>query len=179
MAASKGFGKAPAAKKVRDNAPKDKSAPCGCGSGSLYTACCKQYHQGPATAPSPLELLRSRYTAYAYRLPDYIMQTTHSSHEDFKSDKNGANEWRRALLEFCDAYTFHSLEPGETVLLEGEPQAALLQFTAHVKALSQRLTFNERSRFVFENNRWLYVSGDVDYKPAVTVETAHFEKTTE
>jgi uncharacterized protein YchJ len=107
------------------------------------------------------------------------MQTTHRSHEDYKSDKNGVNEWRRALLEFCDAYTFHSLEPGETVMLDEEPKAALLQFTAHVKALSQRLTFNERSRFVFEDNRWLYVSGDVDYKPAVTVESAHFEKTPE
>ncbi len=46
--------------------------PCPCGSGLKYKKCCQKYHKGalPSTA---LLLMKSRYSAYALGLADYIM----------------------------------------------------------------------------------------------------------
>ncbi|MEO0565894.1 MAG: YchJ family metal-binding protein, partial [Chloroflexota bacterium] len=39
-------------------------APCPCGSGRAYKACCRPYHQGK-NPPTPEALMRARYSAYA------------------------------------------------------------------------------------------------------------------
>jgi uncharacterized protein YchJ len=66
--------------------------------------CCRPYHEGEALPPGPLALLRSRYSAYAYRIPTYVMETTHPMMDDFKpeKDKRARLAWRDELLRFCD-----------------------------------------------------------------------------
>ncbi|KAG5189515.1 hypothetical protein JKP88DRAFT_233093 [Tribonema minus] len=174
--ATKGFGAPQQPKKPRDKVPKDASTACVCGSGKAYQDCCRHYHDGTRFAPDPVALLRSRYSAYAYRLPDYIMATTHPDHEDYKpaKDKAGAKAWQQSLLNFCDAYTFQGLQPG-ALELEDDGAVAFLNFTAKVNALSQRLQFVERSKFLCGGDgRWLYVSGDADFTPEVLLESGQF-----
>ena len=62
--------------------PSDNRTPCPCGSGDVYADCCGRWHAGLALgehAPTPEALMRSRYSAYARGLPDYLLATWHAS----------------------------------------------------------------------------------------------------
>ena len=54
-------------------------APCPCGRGPSYAQCCARWHAGPlqGEAPDAETLMRSRYSAYALGLHDYLLQTWH------------------------------------------------------------------------------------------------------
>lgn len=57
--------------------------PCPCGTGSSYETCCKPYISGEKPAPTPEDLMRSRYTAYSRGGDadvEYIVRTTHPSY---------------------------------------------------------------------------------------------------
>ena len=58
------------------------SAPCPCGRGPAYSACCGRYHAGPLhlQAPDPESLMRSRYSAFVLDLRDYLLATWHPEH---------------------------------------------------------------------------------------------------
>lgn len=71
--------------------------PCPCGTrkkqvgGSLpqplsYHECCQPLHDHTQPCTSPLDLLRSRYTAFCYRNIRHIMATTHESNRDWQAD---------------------------------------------------------------------------------------------
>ena len=42
---------------------------CPCGSGSTYKACCKRFHTKEILPAQPLDVLRSRYTAFVVSFP--------------------------------------------------------------------------------------------------------------
>ena len=50
---------------------------CPCGSDESYRACCGPFHHGELQARSAEELMRSRYSAYAYGEADYLFRTWH------------------------------------------------------------------------------------------------------
>ena len=74
---------------------------CPCASDKPYGKCCRRFHTAQSFPPLAEDLLRSRYTAYAYRLPSYIMKTTHSSLAELDRRK-----WKREILDFCTEYQF-------------------------------------------------------------------------
>jgi SEC-C motif-containing protein len=125
------------------------NAPCPCHSGKKYKQCCQPYHKGilPATA---LLLMRSRYSAYALGLADYIIKTTHEENPDFTTD---TAKWRESILEFCRTTRFEGLRI--IGFIDGENEA-FVTFEAHLSHGIMR----EKSRFLKENGRWLYESGD-------------------
>ncbi|MCP4475976.1 MAG: hypothetical protein GY821_15710, partial [Gammaproteobacteria bacterium] len=49
--------------------------PCPCRSGQLYRQCCEPLIRGQQHAKTPLQLMRSRYIAYALENMDYIEAT--------------------------------------------------------------------------------------------------------
>jgi SEC-C motif domain protein len=49
---------------------------CPCGA-DLYDACCGPLHRGEVQASTPEQLMRSRYSAYALGLTDYVWRTWH------------------------------------------------------------------------------------------------------
>ena len=56
--------------------------PCPCDSGQTYVQCCGPWHQGLGLgvfAPTPEALMRSRYSAFALGLVDYLTATWHPS----------------------------------------------------------------------------------------------------
>jgi SEC-C motif domain protein len=53
---------------------KTKNTPCPCGAGS-YSECCGRFINGGKIAPSAVDLMRSRYTAFALRNEDYLRAT--------------------------------------------------------------------------------------------------------
>lgn len=54
---------------------------CPCHSGARYVACCKPLHEG-APATTPVTLMRSRFSAFALGLGNYLVDTLASDHED-------------------------------------------------------------------------------------------------
>ncbi len=118
---------------------------CPCCSGRIYGECCAPCFKGmhPLTAEA---LMRSRYTAYASGFVDYILETTYGSPPDTQQ-----------VLDFCEHTQFIKLE----VLCSKEVGlTATVVFIAHLKQHQQSITFTERSAFLKENGRWLYISGE-------------------
>ena len=90
----KGFGGAQAARFDRRPA---KGVACGCGSAQSYEACCQPCHEA-SLATEPLALIRARYTAYAYRLPDFLIDTTSPEHEEWQAGLGGQTQRYQACL---------------------------------------------------------------------------------
>merc|ERR1712070_904377 len=75
--------------------PADAAATlCACGSGTFYSECCQPYHQGKRMPETPTRTLRTRFSAFAYRLPAHLIRTTHPSNRDWMEDSVA---WARRL----------------------------------------------------------------------------------
>lgn len=118
---------------------------CPCHSGSSYETCCKPFHSGEP-APTPLALMRSRYSAYALNLADYIMETTDPDGPMFEKNRDA---WRNHLLEFSENTTFTGLKIDDSA-------QDTVTFTALLQSGNKDASFTEKSLFVNKNGRWLY-----------------------
>lgn len=125
---------------------------CPCHSGKTYQTCCQPYHQG-ALPENALLLMRSRYAAYARHLPDYIIATTHPANPAYMTD---ITQWKHDILAFSKATRFLGLTIH--TFLDG-PEEAFVLFTAHLQQNGVDTSFTEKSRFLKEGERWLYVRG--------------------
>jgi SEC-C motif-containing protein len=145
-----------------------ESTMCACGSNEPYGACCEPYHLGFRVAKSCERLIRTRYSAFAYRQPVYIVNTTHPVNRDYRAD---TIEWVELLdaRGMFDSFEFESLVIGGD---EGEStEERFLDFTVTLRAAEndggitagQELTVSERSRFLpnADGSGWLYASGEV------------------
>lgn len=127
---------------------------CPCSSKLPYQQCCQPYHKGKH-APNALNLMRSRYAAYALGLADYIITTTHPKNP---ARKASLPLWRRELLAFSRGTKFKGLSILE--FSDGESEA-FVSFTAYLEQAGKDASFSERSRFLKEKGKWLYESGNV------------------
>lgn len=125
------------------------NAPCPCHSGEKYKKCCHPYHKGilPSNAQ---RLMRSRYSAFALGLADYIMATTHPNNPDYTHDKE---RWRENILDFSHTTRFIGLKILEFV--DGEDEA-FVSFEAFLESG----VLKEKSRFLKVAGKWLYESGN-------------------
>jgi len=103
---------------------------CPCGGGS-YATCCEPLHQHVREAATPLELMRSRYCAYALGLSDYVFRTWHPRTRPDDIEDTGT--WLG--LEIIDA-------SGDEVEFKATYPGGIL---------------HERSRFELRRGRWVYV----------------------
>lgn len=126
--------------------------PCPCCSNKKYKKCCKLFHDG-AVPNSALELMKSRYSAFATHKSDYIIATTHTDNNDFTSD---LTSWKRGILDFCENTSFDGLEIVD--FIDGVDES-YVTFKAILSQGNQDATFIEKSRFLKENGKWLYVDG--------------------
>ena len=155
--------------------PKDFDEQCACGSGDSYANCCRPYHAGKQKPETPERCLRTRYSAFAYRLPIYIMDTTDKSNSDYKKDRI---KWAKQLSKksMFDDFDFSASKLGLGDLADGkdeneqfmEPNSFTLQPRAPAGA--KPITTYERTRFVRKNEGWLFADG------AVTSEEAGLRK---
>jgi len=159
-AAGKGFSKVEEGLNF-DRRPKSDTS-CACGSGKAYGECCSPQHDGELAA-DPAVLVRARYTAFVYRLPDFLMDTTDPSGPEWNPD---ARAWKKSLLSFCDEFEFQGLESVSESKLVGDTAAAV-SFRANFvqKGTLKLLVSCEDSSFVRDaSGKWLYSSGEVTYE---------------
>lgn len=127
---------------------------CPCHSGKLYAQCCQKYHQG-VIPEQPLDLMRSRYSAYALGIAQYLIETTHAQSPHRMTDQK---QWIRQIAAFSSQTSFDGLEILET---DGSTEEAHVSFTAFLSKEGVDLTFSERSLFLKEGHLWKYVSGKI------------------
>lgn len=126
---------------------------CPCCSTKLYNECCFPLHKREREASNPLELMRSRYCAYAFNLPDYIIETTHRNNPSYETNRLN---WELAIDQFCRETTFLKLEILEHIQ---NLQEGYVTFQAFLERKSKDVSFQERSHFVYENSKWFYLNG--------------------
>ena len=159
-ASSSGFGGAAA-------------APCPCGSGLGYAKCCGKLHKDPkafafATAE---QVVRARYSAYAKRVVDFIVGSTHPMNKGFMSD---IEHWKEQIRINCyDNFILNSCEIVEEIYEgEGDSQTAKVKFVAKMTQVDSRekSAFMETSTFEragkhIADGAWLYKEGVIETAP--------------
>lgn len=96
--------------------------------------------------------MRSRYTAYALGLVDYILETTHPDGAAWETDQAA---WRASVLAFSRETLFLRLE----VLDASEKESGgFVHFRAHLQQAGKPVVMEEHSLFRPYNGRWCYVS---------------------
>ncbi len=121
---------------------------CPCSSGKLYRDCCRKFHEGESL-PGPEALMRSRYSAYALGLVDYILRTTHP---------DVAKPSKEELEDFCRDTTFQKLDVRD---VKESGDLAFVTFIAYLMQGGRDATFTEESRFEKVGDKWFYRSGTV------------------
>lgn len=117
---------------------------CPCSSGKPYDKCCGPYHAGES-APTPIALMRSRYSGYALKKIDYIIETTHTH---LKSTIKSRDD----IAKFSDETSFNGLD-----ILEADGDN--VTFRAHLSRDGKDVSFTEKSHFEKEDGKWKYYSG--------------------
>ncbi|MBF4993156.1 SEC-C domain-containing protein [Arthrobacter gandavensis] len=120
---------------------------CPCLSGETYRHCCRRFHAGTSPAPTAEALMRSRYTAFVTGDTDYLVRTWHPSSRPAHLDLDPEMNWRR--LDIVSSVAGSPLDSTGTVTFE-----------AHYRLDGAHGVQRERSTFVREGGRWLYVAGD-------------------
>lgn len=109
---------------------------CPCGLPADYDGCCGRFHVG-ASAPTAELLMRSRYSAFAVGNTAYLLRTWHPTTRPATVDTGSG--W--VGLEVLESR-------GGLLDVEGE-----VRFRAH----SSYGVVEERSRFVRDGGRWVYL----------------------
>ena len=125
---------------------------CPCCSGNTYAQCCGRFHEG-ATPENALQLMRSRYSAYALNIPDYIVKTTHPKNPQYSKN---LLSWKQHISQFSQNSLFHRLEILDFMEKEKE---ATVTFTAYISQNNRDATFTEKSHFEKMDGCWLYRDG--------------------
>ena len=137
---------------------------CACNSGRKYSQCCKQLHSRERIATTPEELVRARYSAFANRIPDFLIATTDPQGKEWiEWTRNcGEEEWRRQLDIFLDGHDCHELRVGQTEYM-GEHEA-VVRFEADLceTDTTDLVTRTEDVHLRFSPSAgWLFMSADV------------------
>ena len=116
-----------------------------------YGDCCGRYLESDSSAPDAQALMRSRYSAFVLERAPYLLATWHASH-------------RPASIEFESGVKWLGLEVRDVLPPTAEhPDQAEVEFVARQKPASgSAVRLHERSRFVREGGRWLYLDGNLD-----------------
>lgn len=128
------------------------SKACPCGTGKDYNNCCQPLHMG-AFPGDALALMRSRYSAYAYGLSEYIIRTTDPKNVNYQ--KNHAL-WAKEISERCQNTKFQKLDILE--FTNGAHEADVT-FNVHFIQNNCPRSIHEKSHFRKIGPQWLYLEG--------------------
>lgn len=88
--------------------------------------------------------MRSRYSAYALQISDYLQQTWHAHYRPQDLTLQADIKWiGLQIIEFQSA-----------------PESASVEFEARLLHAGKVEALHELSRFVLQQGQWLYTSGD-------------------
>lgn len=124
-----------------------KEVYCPCSSKHLYSDCCQPYHINIKYPNIAEQLMRSRYSAYAFNLTDYIIRTWHSSTcPQLSTNELVKTIWVKLIINKC--------------WKDDKKDEAFVEFDAFYEQNGQLNKLHEISRFIKNNDKqWLYIDG--------------------
>ena len=126
--------------------------PCPCGRKLTFETCCGPRLSGAAPAPTAVDLMRSRFTAYGEGAVEYLIATT--------APEMRAGLDAGELTAYCAALRLVKLEILERQAGGVDDDAGVVAFRATLRHRGEKFTQTERSRFRREAGAWLYVDGE-------------------
>lgn len=129
---------------------------CPCGSGQALAACCGPIIDGTVPAPDAQSLMRSRYSAYALGLVDYLRDTT------LPAQQQGLD--LEAIRTWSLGSTWLGLEVVSHEVLGGQPEHARVTFIARWHDAGGEHSHRECSGFVQRDGRWYFLDPTVPMK---------------
>lgn len=134
---------------------------CACGSALRYARCCRPHHQGtePATA---VELMRSRFCAYARGEVAYLFRTLHPDHPDRAAGEAALCASVRTARQRLKYVRLRVLDHADG---PGADEARVL-FHAEIYEKGSDRSFAELSLFRKVGTSWRYLGGDARAIPA-------------
>jgi SEC-C motif-containing protein len=174
---NKGFGAPPPTLddvlgKFRVRMPEDadnQNCPCNTNPGSLYKDCCGPLHRREQLCTTMSDVLKSRYSAFSWRIVGHVIRTTHETCRDYREDRVAwANDLHKGGM--FDSFEFVNLEAGPEE--EGSHEnEGFINFKVTLRAKEDTVTtlagqetvVSERSKFLRnpEDGSWTYASGEV------------------
>ncbi|MCQ8103017.1 YchJ family protein [Methylomonas sp. SURF-2] len=132
---------------------------CLCGTGQAYAACCGPFHKRERRPATALELMRSRFSAYALRNAAYLLDSWDigSRPADLDFSRETA-DWRSLQIVACKKGAAH----------DGK---GIVEFKAFYRQDGEDCCLHEISRFVKTGQDWFYLDGVI--KAAGKVQTAN------
>jgi len=121
---------------------------CECGSGLKKYACCWRIIQRQSAAKTAEALMRSRYCAYQSSDADYLLSSWHLSTRPPMLDLSEPVDWLALHIKKTQAG-----EPGD--------KEGWVEFIASYKVGGCFAQIHELSYFIFEQDRWFYVDGEL------------------
>ena len=124
---------------------------CPCKSRMSYAECCMPFHHGKAKPETAEQLMRSRYSAYFFRLIDSLIETTHPGTRD---------PGLRADLE----KTLHQVNWSYLTIINvsrggKKDKTGKVEFVADYFVDGEPHELHERSRFKRHKGAWKYLDG--------------------
>ncbi|MEM7333202.1 MAG: YchJ family metal-binding protein [Chloroflexota bacterium] len=123
---------------------------CPCHSGKPYQACCQPYHDGKRPL-LPLQLMRSRYAAYAMGKISYILKTEAGNIRS----QNDKTKYRKDLKQYCQITSFIGLSILEAPTPTGHQ--GTVKFHAVMHQNGRDVSYTENSYFEKVKGQWIYV----------------------
>lgn len=115
--------------------------PCPCGEAGSYADGCGRLHAG-SSATTPVELMRSRYSAFVVRDAAYLLRTWAGAHRPPDIDFDRDLRWTGLdIVGTTGGTAFHS--------------TGTVEFRAHFEHRGSAGVHEESSRFVRENGQWV------------------------
>ncbi|MGK2855041.1 MAG: YchJ family protein [Microbacteriaceae bacterium] len=125
--------------------PRTDEGRCPCQSGASYGECCGPLHAGIRNAPTAVQLMRSRYSAFVVGAADYLLQTWHPS-------------TRPAALKLDPEVRWFGLEILQTTGGGPLDSTGTVEFRARYKVNGGVGEQHEHSTFRHDRGRWYYLA---------------------
>jgi SEC-C motif-containing protein len=117
---------------------------CPCGSGLAFDPCCNRFLSEQETPQTPLDLMRSRYTAYTRQDDRYLRHTWYPNAQPEGSlVADPSIKWMRLQI----------------IRHEENGEDGLVEFIAYCKVNGRAQKMHETSRFLREGGKWYYLDG--------------------
>lgn len=118
---------------------------CPCGTNKVYSACCEPVVTQRKLAKTPEQLMRSRFSAYFCNHAEWIARSWLNNMEPESVAFDDDLKWLD--LNIIDAPKADSDE-------------GYVEFEARYLKKGKVKAIHEKSRFIKQNNQWLYVDGE-------------------
>jgi len=124
---------------------------CPCKSRETYGTCCEPFHLRRAKPETAEQLMRSRYSAYFFRLKDYLIKTTHPDTRD--------PDLASHLKATIHSINWHFLTIIGTSKGGKNDKTGKVEFLAEYFEGTEACELHERSRFKRFKGDWKYLDG--------------------